>query len=235
MAEIKRDEYSINFLRLKFNRISFELEIYMKKIVLIIGLFNLQNSFAATKIAMFVNEGFKGEEYFIPRKAFDDAGYEVKVVTRYSGMVNPTRHDQPKFHGVSSDLTFETVKPEGFDALVFVGGSGAWTDFFPNLSIHKILKGAFERNQWLALICASTGVLATADNLGGDGTPLAKGRHVTGYPEVSGLLKKLGQVSYDLGDPNLPKVVVDGHLITGRDPMSAHLFGETIVSNLGKR
>ena len=75
----------------------------------------------------------------------------------------------------------------------------------------------------------------TADIFDGDGTPLAKGRHVTGYGEVSGMLKKLGLVQYEGGDPTKPKVVVDGHLITGRDPMSAALFGETIVTSLQKK
>jgi len=208
----------------------------MKKFILIsLCLFWTQVSFAEIKVAVFVNEGFKAEEYFTPRKAFDSAGFQVKVVTRYPGKVNPGRGDQSKFPGIMSDFTFETVKPDAFDALVFVGGSGAWTDFFPNLQIHKILEDAFKRDQWVALICASVGVLATAGNLDGNGIPLAKGRHVTGYKEVSGLLKQLGQVNYDGGDPNHPKVVTDGHLITGRDPMSAELFGQTIVKRLQKK
>ena len=136
--------------------------------IIALSLFWAQTSFAAVRVAVFVNEGFKAEEYFTPRKIFDTAGFQVKVVTRYPGKVNPGRQDQSKFQGVVSDLTFETVKPENFDVLVFVGGSGAWTDFFPNVRVHKILQEAFKRNQWLALICASTGVLATANNLDGE-------------------------------------------------------------------
>jgi len=208
----------------------------MRIALILFGLFFVQNSFANVKVAYFLNEGFKGEEYYTPRKLMEAAGFDVKVVTRYPGFVNPTRTDQAnKVPSAKSDFTYDNVNPEKFDLLVFAGGGGAWADYFPNKTIHKILKDAFDRNQWLGLICAGTGVLGTANNLYGDGVPLAKGRHVTGLPEVSGLLIRLGQVNYDKGDLNKPKVVVDGHLVTGRDPMSAQLFGETLVASLQKK
>jgi putative intracellular protease/amidase len=71
------------------------------------------------------------------------------------------------------------------------------------------------------------------DNLDGQ-HPHFKGRHVTGYFEVEGLLRKVGLVKYDGGVADKPYVVTDGKLITGRDPISAKLFGETIVSALRK-
>ena len=55
-------------------------------------------------------------------------------------------------------------------------------------------------------------------------------RHITGYFEVEGLLSRVGLVKYDPGTAGKPYVVTDGKLITGRDPISAKLFGETIAA-----
>lgn len=192
----------------------------------------LESSAYAAKIAIFVNEGFYPTEYFTPRRLFDEAGHISTVITRYPGLVHTSYNHQSKFPAVKSDLTFDQVKPSEYDMLVFVGGSGAWTDFFPNLKVHEILKEAFRNHQKLALICAATGVLGTAGNLSGDAISLIQGRNVTGYGEVSGILKNIGHANYSAGDLSKPYVVVDDNLITGRDPLSAELFGLTILNAL---
>ena len=74
----------------------------------------------------------------------------------------------------------------------------------------------------------ATGLLATANNLDGE-HPQFKGKRVTGYYEVGGLLKNVGLVNYDKGVAGKPFVVTDGRLITARDPLSAQLFGRTIL------
>lgn len=55
---------------------------------------------------------------------------------------------------------------------------------------------------------------------------------MTGYFRVEGMLRNLGKVDYDPGVADKPYVVVDGNLITGRDPLSAQRFGETMVERL---
>jgi len=44
----------------------------------------------------------------------------------------------------------------------------------------------------------------------------------------------VGLLNYDGGTVGKPYVVTDGKLITGRDPTSAKLFGETVVAALKK-
>jgi putative intracellular protease/amidase len=83
-----------------------------------------------------------------------------------------------------------------------------------------------------ALLCSSTGLLGVTNNFNGQSKPIAEGRHVTGYYRVEGLLRNLGKVNYDPGEKDKPYVVVDGKLITGRDPISAQLFGETVAKEL---
>ena len=187
------------------------------------------------KILMIINEGFQVDEYFVPRKVFESQGYKIATASRYGGVVSPGRKYLDQYKPVDTDLSFEQVKVNDYDAITFAGGAGAWTDYFPNKTLHQILLNATQnRNIIVGLICAGTVVLATANNLDG-ATPQFKGRHVTGYGEVSGLLKLQGQVNYESGDLSRPHVVEDGNLITGRDPMSSQLFAEKIIKRLDSK
>lgn len=184
------------------------------------------------KVLMMISEGFYAPEYFLPRKAFEDRGYEIVVATRYDIPTSPDRRLLNDYPAVKGDITFDKIKVGDFDAIVFAGGNGAWEDFFPNEDVHRALTDFMNAGKVVALLCSSTGLLGVANNLSGDGEPIAKGRHVTGYSRVAGILKKLGQVNYDAGEAGKPYVVVDGKLVTGRDPISSELFGKKVIEVL---
>ena len=202
---------------------------------IIISLLLLTNTSFANepkKVLMIINEGFQVDEYFVPRKSFENQKYKIVTASRYGGLVSPGRKYTSQYKPVAADLNFEQVKIEDYDAITFAGGAGAWTDYFPNKTLHQILINSVKRKKMVVgLICAGTGILATANNLDGS-TPQFKRRHVTGYGEVSGLLKLQGQVNYENGDLTKPHVVEDENLITGRDPMSSQLFADTIIKRL---
>ncbi len=184
------------------------------------------------KVLMLISEGFYAPEYFVPRKAFEERGYEIVVATRYAIPTAPDRRLINEYPAVTGDITFDKIQVADFDAIVFVGGNGAWEDFFPNEDVHRALNEFMKAGKVVALICSATGLLGVANNLSGEGEPIAKGRHVTGYGRVSGILKKLGQVNYDAGVEGVPHVVIDGKLVTGRDPQSSALFGKKVIEVL---
>ena len=185
----------------------------------------------SVQVLMVLNEGYRPEEFFQPKEIFQKAGFTIKVVGHYPGQILPSRPHIQEVPPVPVDLTFDQVSVENFDAVVFVGGNGAWNEFLPNQKVSNILLESVRLNKITALICAATGLLATAGNLNGN-NPHFKGKHVTGYFEVEGLLKLVGQVNYDSGIKDQPFVVVDNNLITGRDPISAKLFGEAVKTAL---
>jgi len=186
---------------------------------------------APKKVLMLISEGFWAPEYYEPRAIYDKAGFQVTVAGKYADPVRPDRRNWDKHQPVKPDVTFDQVNVASFDAITFAGGNGAWEDFFPNDDVHKILAESFKQKKLTALLCSSTGLLGVVNNYDGQGQPITEGRHVTGYYRVEGLLK-MGKVNYDPGEKNKPYVVVDGNLITGRDPSSAVLFGETVARNL---
>jgi protease I len=188
-------------------------------------------SSSSQKILIVLNQGYRPEEYFEPRKLFDEAGLQVTVAAREVGSVLPSKKHISEVPPVPATVAFDHVVAKDYDAIVFVGGNGAWNDLLPNPNVHKILLDSVKSGKITALICAATGLLATAGNLDGD-HPQFQGRHVTGYFEVEGILKKVGLVNYDGGAVGLPYVVTDGKLITGRDPSSAKLFGKSVIAAL---
>ena len=190
---------------------------------------------AQKKVLMMVSNGFYAPEYFHPRAEFDKAGFKVTVASQYGGQVRPDRRQWKSHSDVTADKKFSEIDPANYDAIVFAGGNSAWEDFFPNQDVHKLLTHFVKSDKKIAaLLCSSTGLLGIANNLDGDGTPFAKGRHVTGYKRVKGILTKMGEVNYDGGVEGKPYVVVDKNLVTGRDPSSSQLFGETITKLLKK-
>jgi len=101
--------------------------------------------------------------------------------------------------------------------------------------LHKVLLNSVsDKKKIVGLICAATGLLGMASNLDG-ATPQFAGRKVTGYAEVRGILQVIGKLNYSEGDLNQGHVVVDENLVTGRDPKSSLLFGETIVKMVNKK
>ena len=186
------------------------------------------------RILMMVSEGFYAPEYYVPFQNFKNQGYEVKTATKYNRATKPDERQRETHSPVVPDLTFDQIEFRDFDAIVFAGGNGAWEDFFPNTDVHKALTDFYKNNKVVALLCSSTGLLGVANNLDGKSEPIAAGKNVTGYKRVEGVLVSLGKVNYQKGEEGKPFVVVDGNLITGRDPISSELFSETIIKKLSE-
>ena len=209
----------------------------MKFVFLVLALF-IQVSFAKAKgesrVLMVLNDAFQPSEYFEPRKAFEAEGFVIKTASRFGTKAYPGKKNT-NVEPVIVDYSYEQIDLENFDAIVFVGGGGSWSEFFPNKTLHDLLVTAVNQKKMIVgLICAGTGLLATAKNFDGK-SPQFAGRKITGYGEVEGLLVHVGKLDYSAGDLTRPHVVVDGNLVTGRDPMSAELFGKTMTNKiLGK-
>jgi len=187
------------------------------------------------KVLIMLPDDFMWPEYEVPRALYVLAGYDTVVAGKEAADRRPDARYTRQFpdgRPIKPDLLFEQVKVNDYAAVTFVGGNGAWHDFFPNSAAHRVLKEALAGPRPVGLICASTGLLALVDNSDGEGQPLAAGKKVVGYFRVAGMLKKLGLVDYQDGGPQEPGVAQDGHLVTGRNPESAQLFGQKMVEVL---
>ncbi|MBN2015381.1 DJ-1/PfpI family protein [Candidatus Dojkabacteria bacterium] len=155
---------------------------------------------------------YNDEEFTRVRDALEAENYNVTIaskgVTTAKGMNG----------GVAQvDLDITEVNVEDFDAIVFIGGSGAH-EFFDDKDAQNLSKEFYNNGKITAAICSAPTILANAG--------LLEGKDATCFPGYEDNLTSKG-ANYT-ADP----VTQDGLIITGSGPESATSFGEKIVEAL---
>lgn len=166
------------------------------------------------KKAVFIvaKEMFRDEEYEDPKKILEQAKVKIITASKSLGIA------QGKFGATAKvDLTLQDIKPQDYDAVIFVGGPGSH-DYFNDPEAHRIAKETLVSNKILAAICSAVGILANADVL--------KGKKVTSFPAEADLIKSKGGIHTGTG------LEQDGNIITANGPQSAKIFGEAILKGL---
>jgi len=179
-----------------------------------------EKSLENKKIAMIIaQQDFRDEELFIPRSIFLAEGGEVKIVS-------PKKEKAVGSYGgvIDVDLTLEELNVSDFDAIIFVGGSGA-AKYIEDEKCHQIAQQAVGENKVLGAICIAPAILARSGVL--------KGKKATVWS--SNLDKSAVKILKEEGT-NYQKdsVVVDGKIATANGPVAARKFAETIVRILGE-
>lgn len=170
------------------------------------------------KIAMIIAfRDFRDEEYFIPKAAFEGAGFEVTTVSGFSGTATGVQGGEAKV-----DVLLDDLKVDDFDAVVFSGGTGA-AKYLEDERAHRIAREAVEKGKILAALCIAPTILAKAGVL--------KGKKATVW---SGLIDKTPVKILKEGGAEYLKgpVVVDGRIITANGPAAAEDFAQKIIESL---
>jgi protease I len=117
----------------------------------------------------------------------------------------------------TSEITFDKLKVEDFNAVIFIGGYGA-TEYFNNQAVLGIAREAHARNKVVAAISDATMTLANAGVL--------RGIRATGLPQQRDQLKKAG------AQYTGSHVERDGSIITAYDSSVVAQFAHAIVTVL---
>jgi len=170
------------------------------------------------KIAMIIAfRSFRDEEYFIPKEEFEKGGFEVVTVSSEKGTaIGASGGD------ANVDILMEDLNVEDYDAIVFVGGPGAYK-YIDNKEAHRIAKEAIEHNKVLAAICIAPAILARAGVL--------EGKKATVWSNI--LDKSAVKILEENGVIYEEKPVVqDGKIITANGPQAARDFAKKIIEAL---
>jgi protease I len=150
--------------------------------------------------------GFEDSEFKDPYDALRNAGHEVTIVGLEAGAVLEGSNGKVK---ATVDKAFKDVKPDQFDALLIPGGSSP-----DKLRAHdeavSFVKAFMKASKPTFAICHGPQLLLTADEY--------KGHKMTAWKTVLGDLKKAGANVVD------QEVVVDGNLVTSRQPSDIPAF-----------
>ncbi|MCK4426924.1 MAG: DJ-1/PfpI family protein [candidate division Zixibacteria bacterium] len=165
------------------------------------------------KIVMIIApQNFRDEELFEPKQILTEKGAEVKVASASleiaGGMLGAE---------VNPDMLISDIKPDQWDAIILVGGSGAsryWEDF----SIHSMLNEAVKQNKIVGAICIAPVTLANAGIL--------SGKKATVFISER---QKLADKGAECTAKNVQR---DGNIITASGPQAAKEFGNAIAQAL---
>lgn len=206
--------------------------------------------------------GFWLEEFAAPYYAFLDAGADVTLASPQGGQppldpksdeADSQTADTRRFHSdsaaqavLASTHKLDSVSPNAFDAVFYPGGHGPLWDLTNDKHSIALIEQTLQAGKPVALVCHAPGVLRDVKNP--DGTPLVKGKKVTGFTNseeegvgltdivpflVEDALKQNGGL-YSRGEDWQSYTVQDGLLITGQNPGSSSETAKVLLASLKK-
>lgn len=167
------------------------------------------------RVAVLLDQKFEDCEFQIPYKALQQAGAQVVVL---GSRMNEKYQGKQGQVSIKPDGTVTEARPEDFDAVVIPGGMAPDT-LRNNPNAVKFIQRAMELGKLVAAVCHGPQMLIEGD--------LLKGKNATGFVSIRKDMMNAG-ANY-LDEP----LVVDGNLITSRQPGDLALFTTAILTRLG--
>ncbi|PIP23709.1 MAG: DJ-1 family protein [Candidatus Nealsonbacteria bacterium CG_4_10_14_0_2_um_filter_38_17] len=160
---------------------------------------------------------FRDEEYFVPKEILEQVGADIKTASNQKGTAIGADGGE-----VNVDFLVSEIKPENFDAIVFIGGPGA-LEYLDNEDSYKLAKETVANGKVLSAICIAPAILAKAGVL--------QGKNATVWS--SAMDKSAVKILKDNGAIYQNAVVVtDGKIVTGNGPQAAEEFAEALIRTL---
>lgn len=204
--------------------------------------------------------GFWLEEFAAPYYAFKDAGADITLVSPKGGQppldpksdeadsqTDATRRfkaDAAAQAALAHTGKLAEVSASGFDALFYPGGHGPLWDLAEDADSIRLIEAMVAAGKTVSAVCHAPGVLRHVK--AADGSPLVKGKNVTGFTNTEEAAVQLTDIvpflveemlvknggNYSKGADWQPYVVTDGKLITGQNPASSEPAALAVLRQL---
>lgn len=170
-------------------------------------------------VAILTENGFEEVELTSPKKALEEAGATVQIVSPQKNKVRAWNHDHWSIE-MPVDKNLSDAKPEDYDALVLPGGVLNPDQLRRNKDAVEFAKDFLETGKPVAAICHGPQLLIE--------TNLLENRSLTSFPSVQTDLKNAGANWYD------KEVVVDNGLVTSRSPQDLEAFNKKMIEEIAE-
>ena len=170
-------------------------------------------------VAILATDGVEQVELTEPRKAVEDAGATVRLLSIKGGEIQGMHHDKPgdklKVDGLVADASVDD-----FDALILPGGVQNPDTLRMDEDAVKFVRDFVNSGKPVGVICHGPWVLVEAD--------VVRGRRMTSWPSVRTDLRNAGAEVLD------EEVVVDNGLVSSRKPDDLPAFCRKIVEEFAE-
>jgi putative intracellular protease/amidase len=204
--------------------------------------------------------GFWVEEFANPYYTLLDKGASITIATPKGGAapIDPSSASPDAATAATirfdKDITAQAliattkvladINPDDFDAVFYPGGHGPLWDLANDATSITLIENFNRQEKPIAFVCHAPAALKNVKNA--DGTPLVKGKKVTGFTNteedavqltsivpflVEDMLTENGGI-YSKKEDWAAYAVQDGNLITGQNPASSELVAEKLLESL---
>lgn len=171
------------------------------------------------RIAILATDGFEQSELFDPKKALEDAGAEVHVVSIEDGEIKGwSKGNWGKACKV--DVTLSKVKPDDYDGLVLPGGVINPDKLRMNDDAVDFVQCFIDAHRPIAAICHGPQTLIE--------TGYVNGKKMTSWPSLKTDLVNAGATWVD------EEVVVDNGFVTSRKPEDIPAFNKKMIEEFAE-
>ncbi len=204
--------------------------------------------------------GFWVEEFANPYYTLLDKGATITIATPNGGAapIDPSSdgpdaatEDTERFNNdavakerIANTKVLADMNPDDFDAVFYPGGHGPLWDLANDPTSVALIAKFNLQNKPISFVCHAPAALKDVKNA--DGSPLVKGKKVTGFTnseeDAIGLtdvvpflveeMLKNNEGIYSKKEDWAAYAVQDGNLITGQNPASSQLVAEKLLDSL---
>jgi protease I len=171
------------------------------------------------KVAILTETGFEEVELTSPKKALEEAGAVVHIVSPQKDKVKAWDHDHWSIE-LPVDVNVEKANVEDYDALVVPGGVINPDKMRINKDCVEFAQQFLEKGKPVAAICHGPQLLIE--------TGLVDGRNLTSYPSIRTDLENAGAFWED------KEVIVDNGLVTSRSPKDLEAFNKKMIEEISE-
>ncbi len=175
-------------------------------------------SLAGKKVAIITEHGFEEEELTSPKKALEDAGATVHIISKQD-VVKGWKHDHWTIE-LKSDVNINDASCGDYDALMIPGGVLNPDAMRREKAYVNFAKEFMESGKPIAVICHGPQLLIE--------TGLLQGRNVTSFPSIKTDLINAGANWMD------KEVVTDKGLVTSRSPEDLPAFNKKMLEEIAE-
>jgi len=169
------------------------------------------------KIAIITENGFEEVELTSPKKALEEAGATVHIVSPQKEKVKAWNHDHWSIE-LPVDINIMEADPDNYDALMIPGG-------VLNPDKMRLNKDCIEFAHQFMLEGKPIGAICHGPQLLIE-TGLIDGRNMTSYSSIKTDLMNAGALWIDR------EVVVDNGLVTSRSPKDLEAFNKKMIEEI---
>ena len=204
--------------------------------------------------------GFWLEEFTSPYYVFKDAQADITLASPKGGQppLDPKSNDpsqqtesthrfdaDPEAQAVlANTVPLNSVNAADYDAVFYPGGHGPLWDLAEDPDSIAVIESMYAVGKTVSAVCHAPAVLR--HTRAPDGTPLVKGKSVTGFSNTEEAAVELTEIvpflvkdelkakggNYSKGEDWQSYTLTDGKLITGQNPASSAAVAQAVLAQL---